>query len=77
MPKSKQQIDAEVGKRGLVSVMNDTKWRELQKAVCSELPFAPPYQLKVILNPHPHPEHFEVDVNYLNFPSHCENNCEN
>jgi len=65
MPKSKQQIDAEVAKRGLVLVMNDTKWRELQSSVRAELPFAPPYQLKVVLNPHPYPEHFEVDVNYL------------
>ena len=65
MPKSKQQIDAEVAKRGLVSVMNDTKWRELRSAVRAELPFAPPYQLKVVLNPNPNPEQFEADVNYL------------
>lgn len=65
MPKSKHQVNVEVARRGLVSVMNDTKWRELQKAVRTELPFAPPYQLKVVLNPHPHPEHFETDVDYL------------
>ncbi len=65
MPKSKQQIDAEVARRGLVSVMNDTKWRELRDSVCAELPFAPPYQIKVVLNPHAHPEQFEVDVDYL------------
>jgi len=63
MAKSKQQIDAEVAKCGLVSVMNDTKWRELQSGVRAELPFAPPYQLKVVLNPHPYPEQFETDVN--------------
>ncbi|HXJ57354.1 MAG TPA: DUF6678 family protein [Verrucomicrobiae bacterium] len=65
MPKSKQQIDTEVAMRGLVSIMNDTKWRELQKAVRAELPFAPPYQLKVVLNPHPEPEQFDADVHYL------------
>ena len=65
MPKPKQQIDSEVAKRGLVSVMNDTKWRELQDAVRTELPFAPPYQLKVVLNPQAYPEQFEADVDYL------------
>jgi uncharacterized protein DUF6678 len=65
MPKSKHQVNVEAAKRGLVSVMNDTKWRELQKAVRTELPFAPPYQLKVVLNPQPHPEHFEAEVDYL------------
>jgi len=65
MPKSKQQIDAEVARRGLVSVMNDTKWRELQKAVRSELPFAPTYQLKAVFYPDPHPEQFEPGVNCL------------
>src|SRR6266542_2970597 len=65
MPKSKKQIDAEVARRGLVSIMNDTKWRELQKAVRAELAFAPPYQLKVILNPHPEPGQFDTDVDHL------------
>lgn len=65
MPKSKQQVTAEVSKRGLVSVMNNTKWVELQGAVRRELPFGPPYQLKVVLNSRPEPEHFEADVDYL------------
>lgn len=64
MPKSKQQVNAEASKRGLVSVMNETKWAELRAAVQSELPFAPAYQLKVVLNPVPHPEHFESDVSW-------------
>ncbi len=64
MPKSKRQVDVEVSKRGLVSVMNDTKWAELQGAVRRELPFCPPYQLKVVLNSLPEPEHFESDVDY-------------
>ena len=65
MPKSKEQIKGEVSKRGLVSVMNDTKWTELREAVRHELPFPPPYQLKVVLSPAPHPEHFDSDVDYL------------
>ena len=61
MPESKRQVDVEVSKRGLVSVMNDTKWAELQGAVRRELPFGPPYQLKDVLNSLPEPEHFESD----------------
>lgn len=65
MSKSRQQIAAEITKRGMVSVMNETKWRELQDSVRTELPFAPPYQLKVVLNPHPEPAQFDADVYYL------------
>ena len=64
MPKSKQQVNIEVARRGLVSVMNDTKWVELQGAIRRELSFGPPYQLKVVLNPSPEPEYFENDVHY-------------
>src|ERR1051326_112598 len=62
MPKSKRQVNVEVARRGLVSVMNDTRWAELQEAIRQELPFGPPYQMKVVQNPHPKPEHFETDV---------------
>jgi len=65
MPKSKRQIDDEVSKRGLVSVMNDTKWAELQASVRRDLPFCPAYQIKTVLNPTPEPEHFESDVDHL------------
>lgn len=65
MPEFKEQVDAELSKRGLVSVMNDTKWAELQGAVRRELPFSPPFQLKVVLRSEPEPEHFESDVDYL------------
>jgi hypothetical protein len=54
----------ELAKRGLVSVMNDTKWAELQGAIRRELPFGPPYQLKVVLNPRPEPEQFETEVDH-------------
>jgi hypothetical protein len=65
MTKLKQQIASEVARRGLVSIMNDTKWRELQNAVRAELLFAPPYQLKGVFSPHPNPGQFEADVDYL------------
>jgi hypothetical protein len=45
--------------------MSDTKWAELQEAVRGELAFAPPYQLKAVLNPAPQPERFENDVDYV------------
>lgn len=65
MAKSRQQVNAEVANRGLVSIINETKWTELRNAVRRELPFTPPYQLKLVLNDHPEPEHFEADVDYL------------
>ena len=33
---------------GMASHMNDTKWRELCHAVRAELPFPPPYQVKLV-----------------------------
>ena len=59
------KVTAELSKRNLVSLMNDTKWRELREAVRRELPFTPAYQLKLVLNPVPHPEQFEGEVTYL------------
>ncbi len=32
-----------VAQRGLTSCMNDTKWREFQQAMATEMPFPPPY----------------------------------
>ena len=60
----KEQVHDEIARRGLVSVMNDTKWRELQNAIATELPFRPAYQRKDVLNEQPQPEHFDTDVNY-------------
>jgi hypothetical protein len=72
MPKSKQQVNVEIAERGLVSIMNDTKWAELQRAIRHELPFGPPYQMKVVLNPHPEPDHFEADVeNWGDWSDEC------
>ena len=65
MSKYKQQVDREIDRRGLVSIINNTKWSELQDAVCNELPFTPPYQIKLVLDPSPDSEDFESDVSYL------------
>ncbi|MFN3500997.1 MAG: DUF6678 family protein [Allorhizobium sp.] len=53
-----------IAERGLTSHMNDTKWRELCRAVNDELPFAPPYQVKYLLSETPHPDELEVAPSY-------------
>jgi len=58
------QVRAAVEARGLVTLMNDTKWRELISAVNSRLPFRPAFQLKTVLCDTPYPERFEEDVTY-------------
>jgi len=44
--KLKAQVEAELGRRGLASFMNRTRWAALRKAVVEELPFPPPFQLQ-------------------------------
>jgi len=47
--KSRKEVVIEVvERRGLVSFMNTTKWKELKKAVIEEMPFNPPYHWKLI-----------------------------
>ncbi|MCW1921045.1 hypothetical protein OKA05_00670 [Luteolibacter arcticus] len=50
--------------RGLTSVMNATKWRELRDAVARELPFAPAFQRKDVLSSDAYPQTFDQDVRY-------------
>lgn len=50
--------------RGLASHMNNTKWRELCEAV-DGLPFAPPYQVKLLRDPEPYPVTFDYAPSYL------------
>lgn len=45
----KQKEFLAIEKRQLTSVMNDTKWRKLGKAMEEILPYAPPYQIKYLL----------------------------
>lgn len=61
---NKARVMKTVAERNLVSVMNDTKWRELQGAVINTLLFPPPYQAKYLLEDRLYPEEFEMDVSY-------------
>ncbi|GGC77299.1 hypothetical protein GCM10011396_25570 [Undibacterium terreum] len=60
----KQQVKAELARRGLGSYMNTTKWREFLIEI-NKLPFPPPYQRKDVLHPEPEPNNFDADVWYL------------
>ncbi len=48
--KHRARVRAEVERRGLASVMNQTRWTELREAV-RDLPFTPPYQRQDVLDP--------------------------
>lgn len=61
--KFKQKINTIINQKQFYSVMNDTKWKELQKAVY-QLPFLPPYQIKDIHVDKPTPLVFDCDVWY-------------
>lgn len=62
--KYKQKLLTLIEQRGLCSVMNDTKWRELKQGV-AELPFPPPYVLKSIDEEESSYHQFDEDVRYL------------
>ena len=62
--KHKQKLLALIEQRGLCSVMNDTKWRELKQGV-AKLPFPPPYVLKSIDEEESSYHEFEEDVGYI------------
>ncbi|RED51633.1 DUF6678 family protein [Cohnella lupini] len=61
----KKRVHDVVTQKQLSSIMNDTKWGNLQKAVLNTLPFAPPFQAKYVLDESLYPENFENDVWYL------------
>lgn len=43
----KKEVQAVITERQLASIMNNTKWNELQKAVRHSLPFTPPIKLNI------------------------------
>ena len=45
--KRKKQILRIIEQKGMCSMMNTTKWRELKKVI-SELPFRPPFVIKEV-----------------------------
>ncbi|MDA1475600.1 DUF6678 family protein [Bacillus changyiensis] len=60
----KQKVLAVVNKKQLASIMNNTKWEQLQKFVIDNLPFPPAFQVKYVLEDPPDTENFEEDVWY-------------
>ncbi|GGH19919.1 DUF6678 family protein [Paenibacillus segetis] len=62
--RNKTRVVEAITERNLISIMNDTKWRELQDEVVNTLLFPPPYQAKYVLEDLLHPEEFEKDVWY-------------
>lgn len=62
--KDKKKVMRVIYERQLYSVMNNTKWKELQSEVLEVLPFPPPYQIKDVLSKEAFPKEFEEDVWY-------------
>lgn len=60
MKKLKKKVLALVEQRNMISVMNNTKWLELQNSV-KELPFLPPYELKFITDNY-EPQPLDKDI---------------
>ncbi|MEK4237878.1 DUF6678 family protein [Paenibacillus sp. FSL H7-0714] len=44
----KKRVHEVITQKQLCSVMNDTKWGNLQSDVINKLPFTPPYQAKLL-----------------------------
>ncbi|MBD3922935.1 hypothetical protein H8B09_29780 [Paenibacillus sp. PR3] len=61
----KAKVMNAVKERQLTSIMNKTKWKELQTAVLKILPFPPPFQAKYVLVESTSPNEFEEDVWYV------------
>lgn len=60
----RRKVQTVVNEKQLTSIMNNTKWELLQRAVIETLPFPPSYQIKYVLEDNPEPENFEEDVWY-------------
>lgn len=53
--RDRRKLKAEIVRRGLASFMNATRWRALQKAVLTEMPFHPLFQMQGVLAPRVEP----------------------
>ena len=62
--KLKARSLAAIEARGLVSLMNDTRWQALVDGVYARLPFPPPFQIKLVDADAPEPAEFEHNVAY-------------
>ena len=49
--RDRRNLKAQIARRGLASFMNATRWRALQKAVLTEMPFPPIFQLQSVIGP--------------------------
>lgn len=63
LEKYKKKINNIVEQKGLCSMMNDTKWKELKKGI-SELPFLPPFVIKSVDEEETFYHQFKEDVYY-------------
>lgn len=61
--KYKAKIKKLIQDKGLCSVMNNTKWKELKKGI-SELPFLPPFVIKSVDEEETEYHHFDKDEYY-------------
>ena len=59
----KEKINEIVSKKGMYSVMNNTKWKELKNGVAT-LPFQPPFVMKCIDEEEQAQHEFDEDVCY-------------
>ncbi|WP_186430406.1 DUF6678 family protein [Clostridium sp. BSD9I1] len=60
--KLKKKVTFLLEQKSMTSIMNNTKWLELQRSVI-KLPFLPPYEIKCVTDTH-EPEPFDKDVCY-------------
>ncbi|KGK81142.1 hypothetical protein DP68_18510 [Clostridium sp. HMP27] len=60
--KLKRKVISIVEQKSMTSIMNNTKWFELQSSVM-KLPFLPPYEIKYVTDIY-EPEQFDKDVCY-------------
>jgi len=63
LEKLKSKVNIIISQKQMYSVMNDTKWKELQQAI-NELLFPPPYELKYVTDEED-PLEFNEDVTYI------------
>lgn len=63
LKKFKKKVMSLVEQKNMFSIMNNTKWTELQKSV-RKLPFLPPYIMKLITDKK-EPQSFDKDVWYI------------
>lgn len=63
LEKYKKKINNIVQQKGLCSMMNNTKWKELKKGI-SELPFLPPFVIKSVDEEETFYHQFKEDVYY-------------